>query len=115
MPARRPQRAFPRLAGAGPDPAAHSRDSRVSLPPRLPGGHPAQLEDISREARALGGETNPMKALVTGGGGFLGSAIVRRLAARGDTVRSFARGDYPELRSLGVEVIRGDIADTNAI
>jgi nucleoside-diphosphate-sugar epimerase len=56
-----------------------------------------------------------MKALVTGGGGFLGSAIVRRLAARGDAVRSFARGDYPPLRSLGVEVVQGDIADAAAV
>ena len=32
------------------------------------------------------------KALVTGGGGFLGKAIVRRLVERGDRVRSFSRG-----------------------
>ncbi len=52
-----------------------------------------------------------MKALVTGGGGFLGSAIVRRLIARGDTVKTFQRGHYPELENLGVECIRGDLAD----
>ena len=52
-----------------------------------------------------------MKALVTGGGGFLGGAIVRKLLERGDSVRSLARGDYPELRALGVETIRGDVAD----
>jgi nucleoside-diphosphate-sugar epimerase len=56
-----------------------------------------------------------MNALVTGGGGFLGKAIVGRLAARGDRVRSFSRGDYPELRSLGVETERGDIADAAAV
>jgi len=50
-------------------------------------------------------------ALVTGGGGFLGRAIVDRLVARGDTVRTLARGDYPELRDRGVEAIRGDVAD----
>ncbi|MBI5209968.1 MAG: NAD-dependent epimerase/dehydratase family protein [Elusimicrobia bacterium] len=52
-----------------------------------------------------------MRALVTGGGGFLGKAIVTRLLARGDSVRSVARGSYPELASLGVSVVRGDIAD----
>ena len=52
-----------------------------------------------------------MKALVTGGGGFLGSAIVRRLIARGDTVRTFQRGHYPDLEKIGVECIRGDVAE----
>jgi nucleoside-diphosphate-sugar epimerase len=52
-----------------------------------------------------------MKALVTGGGGFLGGAIVRKLLERGDSVRSLARGDYPDLQALGVETIRGDVAD----
>ncbi len=56
-----------------------------------------------------------MKTLVTGGGGFLGGAIVRRLVERGDTVRSLARGDYPELRALGVETIQGDVADRDAV
>lgn len=56
-----------------------------------------------------------MRALVTGGGGFLGGAIVRKLVARGDSVRSLARGDYPALRDLGVETARGDLADPAAI
>ncbi|MFQ5501438.1 MAG: NAD-dependent epimerase/dehydratase family protein [Phycisphaerae bacterium] len=56
-----------------------------------------------------------MKALVTGGGGFLGGAIVQRLVDRGDAVRSFARGDYPALREIGVEVVRGDLTDRAAV
>ena len=56
-----------------------------------------------------------MKALVTGGGGFLGGVIVRRLLARGNAVRSFARGEYPELTAIGVEVCRGDLADAEAV
>jgi 2-alkyl-3-oxoalkanoate reductase len=55
-----------------------------------------------------------VKALVTGGGGFLGGAIVRRLVERGDSVRSLSRGDYPDLRALGVETIRGDVAQDEA-
>jgi len=56
-----------------------------------------------------------MRALVTGGGGFLGQAIVRRLRAEGTAVHSLARGDYPVLRELGVEVFRGDVADGAAV
>ena len=56
-----------------------------------------------------------MTVLVTGGGGFLGGAIVRRLVARGDRVRSFARGEYPELGKIGVEVRRGDLCDADAV
>jgi len=48
--------------------------------------------------------------LVTGGGGFLGGAIVRRLLARGDAVRVLARSDYPEIRDAGATLIRGDLA-----
>jgi nucleoside-diphosphate-sugar epimerase len=56
-----------------------------------------------------------MKALVTGGGGFLGGAIVRLLIERGHEVRSFARGDYPGLRAAGVQVFRGELTDTDAV
>jgi len=56
-----------------------------------------------------------MRILVTGGGGFLGKAIVKRLLERGDRVRSFSRGNYPELRASGVDIQRGDLADKNAV
>ena len=56
-----------------------------------------------------------MHALVTGGGGFLGKAIVTRLLQRGDSVRSLSRGVYPELRAMGAEVIQGDVADANTV
>ena len=49
--------------------------------------------------------------LVTGGGGFIGRAIVMQLLARGDSVRVYARGSYPELASMGIHVIHGDISD----
>ena len=53
--------------------------------------------------------------LVTGGGGFLGGAIIRALRQKGQTVRSFSRRRYPLLDSLGVEQIQGDLGDFAAV
>ena len=52
-----------------------------------------------------------MKALVTGGGGFLGGAIVRMLKERGDEVISYSRSRYSALDQLGVRQAIGDVAD----
>jgi nucleoside-diphosphate-sugar epimerase len=52
-----------------------------------------------------------MKILVTGGGGFLGSAICRQLHARGDEVIAYQRSGADELEKLGIEIVQGDITD----
>ncbi len=56
-----------------------------------------------------------MTALVTGGGGFLGSAIVRLLREQGQLVRSYSRQCYSHLAELGVEQFQGDLTDLPAI
>ncbi len=56
-----------------------------------------------------------MKALVTGGGGFLGKAIVRLLLEKGVAVRSFSRREYPQLTALGVAHSCGELADLPAV
>ncbi len=56
-----------------------------------------------------------MRALVTGGGGFLGRGIVFALLGEGHEVRTLTRGAYPELSNAGVETLQGDIADPEAV
>ena len=58
---------------------------------------------------------HPQRALVTGGGGFLGFAVCERLRGRGDAVVSFSRRRYPELVRIGVDQITGDIRDPDAV
>lgn len=52
-----------------------------------------------------------MHALVTGAAGFLGTALVRALAARGDAVTALVRRPAPALALPGVEVVLGDATD----
>ncbi|MFT5131653.1 MAG: nucleoside-diphosphate-sugar epimerase, partial [Gammaproteobacteria bacterium] len=63
----------------------------------------------------MGAATNLVRVLVTGAGGFLGGGVVKALLARGDDVCSLQRGDYPALDALGIDTIKGDIADKDAV
>lgn len=56
-----------------------------------------------------------MKVLVTGGGGFLGGAIIDQLLARGIEVRSISRGAYPALEAKGVDCIQADLSNADAV
>ena len=56
-----------------------------------------------------------MKAFVTGGGGFVGSAITRQLVDKGVEVGVFGRNHYSHLEKLGVHQFQGDILDSDLL
>lgn len=56
-----------------------------------------------------------MKALVTGGGGFLGTRIVQMLHARGDDVCALGRNRYPHHEAAGIATVQADLCDAGAI
>lgn len=51
-----------------------------------------------------------MRALVTGGGGFLGGAIAKRLMEAGFEVRVLGRNRYPHMEALGAEGVVCDLS-----
>lgn len=55
----------------------------------------------------------PKRALVTGGGGFLGFALVKQLLQEGYSVKTFSRKEYLKLEKLGVTQISGDLQNLN--
>jgi nucleoside-diphosphate-sugar epimerase len=56
-------------------------------------------------------------AFVTGGSGFIGGRLIRRLVADGWTVQALARSDASEraVAELGAEPARGDLGDADSI
>jgi nucleoside-diphosphate-sugar epimerase len=56
-------------------------------------------------------------AFVTGGSGFIGGALIRRLVAAGRPVRALARSEAAaaKVAALGAEPVRGDLDDTAAM
>jgi nucleoside-diphosphate-sugar epimerase len=55
------------------------------------------------------------RVLVTGGGGFLGTSVIKLLVQRGLAVRSLTRRFYPHLHELEVEQVQGDVADPRVV
>ncbi len=55
----------------------------------------------------------PQSAFITGGSGFIGGALVRRLVEGGTTVRALARSDASaaKVEGLGAKAVRGDLDD----
>jgi nucleoside-diphosphate-sugar epimerase len=59
----------------------------------------------------------PDSAFVTGGSGFIGGRLLKRLANGGANVRALARSDgaASSVQDLGAEAVRGDLGDVDAM
>lgn len=59
----------------------------------------------------------PVKTLITGANGFVGSAVLRQLLARGDSVRALVRpgADRRNLDGLDLEIVNGNLTDINSL
>jgi len=55
------------------------------------------------------------RILVTGGGGFLGKAIVKKLVHSNYEITSLSRGYYSELEKMDVKQIQGDLSDEQVV
>lgn len=55
------------------------------------------------------------KVLVTGGGGFVGSHIVKQLRAMGVTCVVLGRNLYPKVEAIGAQCVQGDITDSSCV
>ena len=58
----------------------------------------------------MGTKKDNIKVLVTGGGGFVGMALIRRLVKSDYFVSTFSRSIYNEHKKLGVKIFQGNIS-----
>lgn len=54
-------------------------------------------------------------ALVTGGGGFVGKAVVHQLLQSGIKVTVLGRNRYPDLETIGVSCVQGNLAEKQIV
>src|SRR3954468_4377485 len=61
--------------------------------------------------------SGPAHSFVTGGSGFIGGALIRRLVSDGGAVAALARSDDAAavVRARGAEPVRGDLGDAAAL
>ena len=78
---------------------------------------PCRAADAAKDAAlAIHKRVPPARVLVTGAAGFLGSALLARLTAQGESVRVLVRRPSSQLDKFpGVHVLYGDLGDPDSV
>ena len=99
-----------KIAGCVTDPPPPIREGLLPCPPPMTASRPR--DPMDRDAM-----TATSTVLVTGAGGFLGSAVVRQAMAAGHRVRAMVRdgSSIGNLDGLDVDIVRADIRDAAAV
>src|SRR3712207_2099055 len=73
--------------------------------------------DLASQLQSRPGTLPAVRAFVTGGTGFIGAHLVRKLRARGDEVVALVRspGKAAPLREQGCEIVEGGLENVDAI
>src|SRR3954469_14896992 len=82
-----------------------------------PRGAPDRHPRRRSAARPHRVESGPVKAFVTGGTGFIGERLVKRLRDRGDEVVALVRSrdKGAALEQMGATLVEGDLSSSDAI
>ena len=77
----------------------------------------AQLNQLDQQMQTVLSQLSSQvkRVFVSGAGGFLGKALCAHLRAANIEVVGFARGDYPQVEQMGIKLIKGDLADQQAL
>ena len=87
------------------------------MEPMIASAAGGEIDVTLERIRARFAPGEPMRAFVTGGGGFIGRELVRQLGEAGIDVRAIGRSEasVASLRGPGAEVVVGDVLDASVL
>jgi nucleoside-diphosphate-sugar epimerase/predicted dehydrogenase len=108
--------AFHRALAEGNPPPVSPEEGRRAVSWVISGATRADAEKDDMEAERARQQPAPARVLVTGGSGFLGSALLRRLTRAGERPRVFLRRPAsPHAAAAGLDAVYGSLGEPDAV